>query len=602
MLTPEHIAALRDRVGDITEPIVEFLISDIAERVSEVGQLTGTASYEIWQAQKLGISQKQLKKELQKRLKVSSQQVEQLLTQAAETGYDFDIKRFPTADALAFEENGSLQQILDATIKLAQEDLSNVTQTIGFIAPNGQCMELTDAYQKTCDFAFQKVVNGAQDYNSAVREATRNLAQKGIRTIDYESGVHTSLEAAIRRNIMGGLGLMNEQITQQNHDDLGCDGWEISAHSGSAPDHEPIQGKQYSDKAYAKLNSSLVRRIGTLNCGHSAMPIIMGVNEPQYSNEELEAFRQENEKGVEYNGKHYTLYEASQRQRRLEESIRNRKHRILIDEKLGDKDALQNDQIRLQLLKQEYSRFSKATGLPMQHERMEAAGFDWKKGKAAENAAKESNGAILRTVGQSGSPLVKIDSIQDVSWRKNVGTSKWTDEKIQALFGAEQKSVNRKTEQAVLYGANGEILLQKTGDRGRVRFTHEETLKMRGGVLTHNHPNNSCFSPEDIHTLFNAKLSEIRVVTHDGVYRLQRPSIWPKQKYSLEIIEQIYYDIDKEICSPLYGEAYAGKISFLEAEKIGQIEVIKEFGKRHGLAFEFEAWEDIRRRLGGSVY
>lgn len=82
--------------------------------------------------------------------------------------------------------------------------------------------------------------------------------------------------------------------------------------------------------------------------------------------------------------RHYTLYEATQRQRRLESSIRNRKHRILIDEKLGDKDALQTDQIRLQLLKQEYSRFSKAADLPMQYERMETAGFTWKHGKAAE--------------------------------------------------------------------------------------------------------------------------------------------------------------------------------------------------------------------------
>ena len=74
-------------------------------------------------------------------------------------------------------------------------------------------------------------------------------------------------------------------------------------------------------------------------------------------------------------------------------AIRNRKRQILIDEKLGDKDALQTDQIRLQLLKQEYSRFSKAANLPMRHERMEAAGFDWKKGKAAENAAKEVEAA-----------------------------------------------------------------------------------------------------------------------------------------------------------------------------------------------------------------
>lgn len=47
----------------------------------------------------------------------------------------------------------------------------------------------------------------------------------------------------------------------------------------------------------------------------------------------------------------------------------------------------QSDQIRLQLLKQEYTRFSKAAKLPMQYERMEAAGFTWKHGKAAEKTA-----------------------------------------------------------------------------------------------------------------------------------------------------------------------------------------------------------------------
>ena len=45
---------------------------------------------------------------------------------------------------------------------------------------------------------------------------------------------------------------------------MGCEGWEISAHAASAPDHEPIQGLQYSDAEYTALNNSLVRRIGTL--------------------------------------------------------------------------------------------------------------------------------------------------------------------------------------------------------------------------------------------------------------------------------------------------------------------------------------------------
>lgn len=391
MLTAYQIDVLRSKSEQLLDPIIDFLIEDIARRVSEAGQLTGTAAYDVWRLQNLGMSQRKIKQEIAKRLKISQKEAANLLTQAAETGYNFDISRFPTSLAVPLSANSSLQQVLDATIKQAQDDLLNMTQTIGFVGPDGNVQELTQAYQQACDFAFQKVSTGAQDYVSAVREATRNLAKKGIRTIDYESGVHTSLEAAVRRNIMGGMGIMQEQISKHNHDSLGCNGWEISAHSGSAPDHEPIQGKQYPDEEFQRLNNSLVRRIGTLHCGHWAFGIILGVHSPQYTPEELENMRRENEEGITYEGKHYTKYEALQRQSKLESSIRNRKHRILLDETVGDKDKLQQDQIRLQLLKQEYSKFSKAAGLPMQHARMEAAGFDWKKGKAAEKAFENTN-------------------------------------------------------------------------------------------------------------------------------------------------------------------------------------------------------------------
>ena len=400
MLTAYQIEALRSKSEKLVEPITDFLIEDIAKRVSEAGQLTGTASYEAWQLQKLGVSQRKLKKEIAKRLKISQREAEKLLTQAAKAGYDYDISRFPAKEGIPLSANSSLQQVLDATVKLANDDLANITQTIGFVCPDGVCRELTDAYNNACDFAFQKVMLGAQDTTSAIRDAVKNLADKGIRTIDYASGVHTSLEAAVRRNMISGLGLMQEKISQQIHDDIGCDGWEISAHAGSAPDHEPIQGLQYSDEEYQELNNSLVRRIGTLNCGHSAMPIILGVNEPQYTKEELEDFRKQNEEGVTFDGKHYTLYEATQRQRRMENAVRMQKRRILIDEATGDQEKLVIDQVKLQRLKQEYTRFSNGVGLPAQHARMEAAGFDWKKGNAAEKAASR-NYSVAETIGRS---------------------------------------------------------------------------------------------------------------------------------------------------------------------------------------------------------
>lgn len=375
MLTAEQIAALRDKAQQITDPINNFLLEDIARRISEAGQLTSSAAYQIWRAQKLGMSQREVKKKLQKLLKTSRKEINKLLTQSAEVGYRFDLDKLPTSAAIPFEKNTSLQQIVDAAVELAQEDFTNLTQTLGMVDPHGNALPLQDVYRSCTDFAFKQVITGATDYNTAIRRATKNLAAQGVRIIDYESGVHTSLEAAVRRNIMGGLGLMQEQITQHNHDTLGADGWEISAHANSAPDHEPIQGKQYSDAEYEKLNNSLVRRIGTLNCGHAAFPIIIGVNEPQYTPEELEKFRADNAKGITYEGKHYSGYEATQMQRKLERAIRAQKRRILTAEATGDKEMLSVAQTRLQVLRQEYSQFSKVAGLRTENERAQVAGF-----------------------------------------------------------------------------------------------------------------------------------------------------------------------------------------------------------------------------------
>lgn len=389
MLTPDQIAALADQARQITDPINDFLLDDIARRIAGAGQLTSTAAYQVWRAQNLGLSQRQIKKELRKLLKVSHRELRKLLTQSAEVGYDFDIKRLPQVQAVKFEDNTSIQQIVEAAVKLAQEDFTNLTQTLGMVDPHGNALPLQDAYRSCTDFAFKQVITGAADYNTAIRRATQKLAEKGVRVIDYESGVHTSLEAAVRRNIMGVLGLMQEQISQHNHDELGCDGWEISAHANSAPDHEPIQGKQYSDAEYQSLNNSLVRRIGTLNCGHAAFPIILGVNEPQYTPEQLEKLRADNEKGVTVDGKHYTWYEATQMQRKLERYIHAQKRRALVAAATGNKDAFLSAQTRLQRLRQEYSRFSKAAGLRTEDERLFVSGFGRKEAARARAAVKK---------------------------------------------------------------------------------------------------------------------------------------------------------------------------------------------------------------------
>lgn len=528
MLTAAQIDALRDASGQLLDPVVEFLIEDIARRVSEAGQLTSTAAYQVWRAQNLGMSQKKLKKELQKKLDVSEKELEKLLKQAAETGYNFDLSRLPTSQGIPFAANSSIQQIVNAAVKQAKKDLTNITRTMGFVSSDGKARTLTKAYKKACDDAFMRTVTGAQDYNSAIRDALKGLYEKGIVTIDHHSRRHFTVEAAVRQNIMGGMGLMQKQISEQNHDDLGCDGWEISAHAASAPDHEPFQGRQYTDKQYKALNNSLLRPIGTLNCGHAEFPIIIGVHSPQYTEEELEDLRQQNEKGVTVDGRHYTGYEATQHQRALERAIRGQKRKILIDKTVGDPDKLQTDQIKLVRLRDEYARFSKAAGLPTQHARAETAGFTWKDGKAAEKVAKKAmREEKEKSAGFGvGTPKANLEHINSPEYKAKFDNLSDDAALNDAIYKRAKAAVTHQSgdyfEDLSVIGPQGE-LVGFSSSKVRNETLYTESLKKKISsypehtlVAVHNHSTNTPPSGADLVSAGHKRYKFGVVACNDG--------------------------------------------------------------------------------------
>lgn len=71
----------------------------------------------------------------------------------------------------------------------------------------------------------------------------------------------------------------------------------------------------------------------------------------------------------EYEGKKYTHYEATQKQREIERAIRKCKRREAAATNAQDKQAAQ---ARRRILQQKYKDFSKAADLRMQPERMKA--------------------------------------------------------------------------------------------------------------------------------------------------------------------------------------------------------------------------------------
>jgi hypothetical protein len=67
---------------------------------------------------------------------------------------------------------------VSAAAELAEDDFTNLTQTMGMVDPYGNALPLQDAYRACTDFAFELVSTGAADYMTAIRQATKNLADQ----------------------------------------------------------------------------------------------------------------------------------------------------------------------------------------------------------------------------------------------------------------------------------------------------------------------------------------------------------------------------------------------------------------------------------------
>ncbi|WP_236786817.1 phage minor capsid protein [Anaerococcus ihuae] len=62
----------------------------------------------------------------------------------------------------------------------------------------------------------------------------------------------------------------------------------------------------------------------------------------------------------EFEGKEYTFYEATQKQRQIEKTIIKYKHRVMMYDKVGDRENKLTAQVRLQRQRQTYKEFNRA--------------------------------------------------------------------------------------------------------------------------------------------------------------------------------------------------------------------------------------------------
>jgi hypothetical protein len=194
------------------------------------------------------------------------------------------------------------------------------------------------------------------NFRQAMRQAIRDLSGKGLYTVDYKSGRRRRLDSSVRSDLMSEFTRIVQGIEGKVAGEIGTDAWEISAHSHSAEDHEPLQGRVFANEEYEKLQSGMPaqdidghtfqidRPIGMWNCRHIAYPFMQGVSERVYPEGRLDEIKKQNESGITFHGKHYTLYEAEQLQRQIETQTRRwRERKAVIQAVAGTDPAFKRD-------------------------------------------------------------------------------------------------------------------------------------------------------------------------------------------------------------------------------------------------------------------
>lgn len=570
MFTPEVTEAIPIALEQIFDSLQMSIMTEIVRMLLEAADIIPSTGYKMSRLYDLGTSKKRIKDIVARTLNLSDKEVENIFTNITESGYNEAESAFieQGKEFIPYSENEPLQQFVRAVQEQTQNECKNITQSMGFAKrqPDGSLgfTPVADYYQETLDKAVTEIASGASDYNTVLEKTVTEMTNSGLRTVDYASGHSNRVTVAARRAVSTGLNQVVGKINEENAEKLGTNYFEVSWHSGARPSHQVWQGRVYSKEELENVcGLGTVTGLCGANCYHSYSPFTPGITPRTYTDEQLDKMNAEENKPVEYNGKTYTKYEATQRQRRLETAMRAQRQKIkLLEDGGADEQAIINARARYVKTSDEYVNFSKSVGLSQQWDRV-TVGSNTVKGitkpKKAEmplrgiknvddrkirgmnsnkHIAKSKKGDILKEESKKSITPITDKAINRVP---KVNINGYTDEQCNEIqkqhkellrFSKEQ---NDNKEVAFVFRDGLVDYKPFTGSDEKIDFgTYLET---KGNNLTilHNHPRNSSYSMNDLDVFANKNVRTITIVKNNGtVEYLTKTDDFDNNRFALE--------------------------------------------------------------------
>ena len=381
--SPALLDALPEELAELFRALEITLLDEICSRLVFADQLNEVTVQDIQALRSHGIDLKDIEKAIRKTTGISETKLNKLLDDVVERNQKYYTEFIDLAHITQPETLVSIEDTW-AIYEQTKQTLRNITRSMGFLVDAGRTMlPPAKAYQWALDSATMQIQSGAINYNQAIKTAVKQLADSGLKVVDYESGHRDQIDVAARRAVMTGVNQICAKYTEQSAQYLETPYFEVSAHAGARDkpgpspwsSHKDWQGKVYSIRAgdiypniYEVCGLGAVDGLEGANCRHRRNVWVEGVSERTYTDEQLEHI--DDGFGCMFEGKTYTAYEATQEQRKVERTIRKLKREKAAYKAAGLHEEEQAVNIRLRRLNAKYKAFSAAAGLPEQRDRM----------------------------------------------------------------------------------------------------------------------------------------------------------------------------------------------------------------------------------------
>ena len=251
--TPELLDALPEELTELFRGLELTLLEEICSRLKIAENLNEVTIQDIRVLRSHGIDLEDIKKAISESTDTGMDKLDKLFDGVVERNREYytgmiDITKVTAPKTLVYLDD------VDAIRMQTHGTFRNITASMGFLVDNGRTMlPPAKAYQWALDSAVLKIQSGAISYNDAICDAVRQLAESGLKTVDYESGHVDSVDVAVRRAVITGVNQINQQYRTQSMDYLDTDLVEVSAHQGARDidglmgweNHKAWQGKVY---------------------------------------------------------------------------------------------------------------------------------------------------------------------------------------------------------------------------------------------------------------------------------------------------------------------------------------------------------------------